>query len=116
MFSGSVFGVQAEGPPSRGAAKLPPSRRLIRSANPVGLPCLQSISRWSVVSPFGLPLAGLMLVPEASTPPGHRLALCLFPTARQFPVPRAAIRAGGQLEGGKEKKEDESESERGEVW
>ena len=50
-----------------------------------------------LVSPYGLPVAGLMLlVRRTSTPAGHRLALCLSPTAQQFPVPRAAIRAGGR--------------------
>jgi hypothetical protein len=49
-----------------------------------------------LVSPYGLPVAGLMLVRRTSTPAGHRLAPCLSPTAQQFPVPRAAIRAGGR--------------------
>ena len=49
-----------------------------------------------LVSPYGLPLAGLMLVLRTSTPARHKLGLCLSPTARQFPVPRAAIRAGGR--------------------
>jgi hypothetical protein len=52
------------------------------------------------MSPCGLPLAGLMLGTEASTPAGHRLLLCLSPTAWQFRVPRAAIRAGGRRDEG----------------
>jgi len=61
----------------------PPSHGLVASFAPLMSPC-------------GLPLAGLMLGTEASTPAGHRLLLCLSPTAWQFPVPRAAIRAGGR--------------------
>ena len=47
-----------------------------------------------------------MLVLRTSTPAGHRLRLCLSPTARQFPVPRAAIRAGGRRDKDTERAED----------
>ena len=49
-----------------------------------------------LMSPCGSRFGEMLLFAGVTTPAGHSLALCLSPTARQFPVPRAAIRAGSR--------------------